>query len=100
MTVFRCSACGKAYLAQPVYCRCGGQEFRAGEASGQGRVYSCTTLYAAAEPFEKDLPFQIAIIDLDDGPRLTARISGAPVNIGDPVVHLHEQNGVHFFQAA
>ncbi|MBI3667246.1 MAG: OB-fold domain-containing protein [Acidobacteria bacterium] len=100
MTLFHCSACGKAYVARPVYCRCGSQEFRAGEASGKGCVYSCTTLYAAAEKFEKDLPFQIAIIELDDGPRLTARISGRPVEIGDAVTHLHEQEGVHFFQAA
>jgi len=42
-------------------------------------------LHAAAERFEKDLPFQIAIVDLEDGRRLTARITGPAVTIGDAV---------------
>ena len=62
-----------------------------------GRVYSCTTLYAAAEAFEKDLPFQIAIIDLEDGRRLTARITGPAVEIGDAVNLVDERDGVSIF---
>ena len=100
MTLFECLACHKKYALQPAWCRCGGQEFQAVPGSGQGRVYSCTTLYAAAEAFEKDLPFQIAIIELDDGPRLTARISGPRVDIGDNVKFVEQKDGVQFFSAA
>ena len=100
MRVFDCSSCASSYAARPSYCRCGGREFRAREASGKGRIYSCTTLYASAEPFEKELPFQIAIIELEDGPRLTARIRGNAVNIGDQVQYLEQKEGVYFFQAA
>ena len=99
MTIYRCVNCGKSYVAAPPVCRCGGEEFRAEEGPASGRVYSCTTLHAAAEPFEKDLPFQIAIVELDDGPRLTARIAGSKVDIGDPVRFLELRDGVAFFSA-
>ncbi len=100
MTVFHCSTCGRAYVNRPMYCRCGGQEFGTKEIPGNGRIYSHTTLYAAAEPFEKDLPFQIAIVDLEGGPRLTARIAGPPVGVGDGVRLVEERDGVHYFSAA
>ena len=100
ITVLQCSSCGITHAARPIFCRCGSQEFGVREVSGHGRVYSCTTLYAAAEPFEKDLPFQIAIIDVEDGPRLTARISGRAVQIGDAVTLVERRDGVYFFRAA
>lgn len=64
---------------------------------GQGTIYSHTTLHAAAEIFEKDLPFQIAIVQLDGGPRLTARIEGDRVEIGDPVHLVRQTDGVSYF---
>jgi len=63
-------------------------------------VYSCTTLYAAAEALEKDLPFQIAIVELEEGVRLTVRIMGRAVAIGDAVQFAGEHDGVFFFHAA
>ncbi len=97
MTIFHCAACRRPYVTQPPVCRCGAQEFSPAEHTGQGRVYSCTTLRAAAERFEKDLPFQIAIIELDGGARLTARITGPSVDIDDEVNFVEERDGVHFF---
>jgi hypothetical protein len=72
-------------------------DFEALTLSGQGTVYSCTMLHAAATPFEKNLPFQIAIIELEEGPRLTARIQGEKVKIGDKVKQVEEKNGVQVF---
>jgi len=99
MTVFRCEDCGKTFPFRPVYCHCGGANFHSDEVSGKGRIYSCTMLHAAAQPFEKDLPFQIAIVELEDGIRLTARITGPTVAIGDAVKLVDQQNGVHYFSA-
>jgi len=76
MTGYRCSQCGRVSLEKPDRCRCGSQALEAIELGGRGKVYTCTTLHAAAEPFEKDLPFQIAIVELDEGPRVTVRIEG------------------------
>lgn len=97
MTLSCCSACSRIYVSSPGYCRCGSQEFRTIEASGRGQVYTCTTLYAAAERFEKDLPFQLAIVELDEGARLMARLTGPAVGVGDRVSFVDQRDGVHYF---
>ncbi|MEZ5365567.1 MAG: OB-fold domain-containing protein [Bryobacterales bacterium] len=51
-------------------------------------VYSVTTLHAAAEPFEAELPFQIAIVEIEGKGRRTVRIEGPAVAIGDKVVEV------------
>ena len=62
------------------------------------RVYSVTTLHAAAEPFEAETPFQIAIVDVDGGARKTVRIEGPRVAIGDAVVKTGERDGAWVFR--
>ena len=62
-----------------------------------GTVYTETVIYSAPEPFLEDAPYQTAIIDLDGGGRLTARILGERVAIGDRVVQAGEPGGVPFF---
>ncbi len=88
---------GKVFLHRPSRSKCPQGEIEEIELSGRGTVYSHTTLHAAAEPFEKDLPFQMAIIELEEGPRLTARIEGEPAAIGDSVQAAREADGVWFF---
>jgi len=63
-----------------------------------GTIYTETTVHIAPEAFQKDVPYQIAIVELDDGAKLTARIAGAPVKIGDRVVETGQQNSVCFFE--
>ncbi|HEY7390591.1 MAG TPA: OB-fold domain-containing protein [Bryobacteraceae bacterium] len=66
-----------------------------------GTVYTETVIYSAAEAFAGEVPFQTAIITLDDGSgRLTARIAGDRVSIGDRVVEVEPRNGVPFFRKA
>ncbi len=97
MTGYRNRQSGQITLAAP---QSAADEFEELTLTGQGTVYSCTTLHAAATPFEKDLPFQIAIIELQEGPRLTVRIEGQKVKIGDKVKQVTERNGVQVFTAA
>ena len=97
MTGYRNRQSGQITLTPP---QSAADEFETVNLSGQGTVYSCTTLHAAAAPFEKDLPFQIAIIELEEGPRLTVRIEGQKVKIGDKVQQVTERNGIQFFCVA
>ncbi len=97
MTGYRCSDTGKVYLKHPPGHVCPGDRVEAITLSSNGTVYSHTTLHTAAEPFEKDLPFQIALIELDEGPRLTARIDGQAAAIGDAVRLTAQRDGVCFF---
>lgn len=97
MTGYRNRQSGEITLTPP---QSAGGEFEPVALSGEGTVYSCTMLHAAATPFEKSLPFQIAIIQLEEGPRLTVRIEGEKIKIGDKVKQVEERNGVQVFSLA
>lgn len=48
-------------------------------ASGRGKVYSYTVVRRAMHPaFREDVPYVFAIVELEEGPRLTTNIVGCP----------------------
>ncbi len=63
-----------------------------------GSVYTETVVYSAPEAFAAEAPYQIAIVSLDSGGRVTGRISGERVAIGDSVIEIEERAGVPFFR--
>ena len=67
-------------------------------AGSTGFVYSETVVWAAPTAFVDEAPYQLAIIEREDGERVTGRISGARVEIDDPVRLIENRNGVLFFE--
>ncbi len=69
---------------------------------GQGLVYTETVVHAAPPRYAADVPYQLAIIDLPDGSRLTARIVTSAENdwakIGDTVELMEQRDGVQYFR--
>jgi uncharacterized OB-fold protein len=65
---------------------------------GSGTVYTETLIHAAPEQFVADAPYQLAIVTLEGGKRLTARISGDRVQIGDTVNFAEYRDGIPFFR--
>lgn len=65
-----------------------------------GVVYTESVVHAAPALLVAEAPYQIAIITLDSGGRLTARIAGDRVVIGDAVELVREEAGVKFFGKA
>jgi len=65
-----------------------------------GLVYTETVVHAAPEQFIADAPYQLAIVSLGEGGRLTVRIDGARVVIGDHVDFVEDRNGIPFFRKA
>jgi uncharacterized OB-fold protein len=63
-----------------------------------GTVYTETVVHIAPDAFKDQAPYQVAIISFDDGTRVTARIEGERVAIGDAVVETHSDEGVCFFR--
>jgi uncharacterized OB-fold protein len=63
-----------------------------------GAVYTETLIHLAAEAFAAEVPFQTAIVTLDGGGRVTGRILGDRVVIGDRVAEVEVRNGVPFFR--
>lgn len=65
---------------------------------GSGTIYTETLIHAAPEQFVADAPYQLAIVTLEGGKRLTARISGNRVQIGDTVDFAEHRDGIPFFR--
>jgi uncharacterized OB-fold protein len=63
-----------------------------------GVVYTETVVHAAPEQFVADAPYQLVIVTLDGGGRLTGRVAGGRVQIGDAVELAEERNGIPFFR--
>jgi uncharacterized OB-fold protein len=61
-------------------------------------VYTETVVYLAPERFAADVPYQVAIVTLDDGSRLTARVEGERVAIDDRVVEAESRDGIPYFR--
>jgi uncharacterized OB-fold protein len=86
-----CAACGKPHLPPgPVcpFCFADRIEWRA--ASGRGTVSTWTVVHKAWFPaFAADIPYNVVQVELEEGPRLTARVVGLPndrLRVGLPVV--------------
>jgi len=65
-----------------------------------GAVYTETVIYSPPEAFLNEAPYQTAIVTLEGGGRVTGRIEGERVVIGDRVVETEERGGVPFFRKA
>ncbi len=68
-------------------------------ATRDGVVYTETVVHLAPEQYAADAPYQLAIIDLDNGGRITARILGR-AQVGDRVRFVEDRDGVSYYQAA
>lgn len=65
---------------------------------GSGTVYTETVVYLPAPQFANDVPYQLAIIELASGRRLTARIEGERAAIGEHVNFTESRDGVAYFR--
>jgi uncharacterized OB-fold protein len=63
-----------------------------------GVVYTETVVHLAPERFAADVPYQVAIVRLDDGERVTARVEGERVSIDDRVVEAEIRGGITYFR--
>jgi len=63
-----------------------------------GTVYTETIVHLAPERFAADAPYQVIIVVLDSGGRVTARVDGDRVSIGDRVVEIDNREGVPVFR--
>ena len=65
-----------------------------------GTIYTDTIVHLAPERFQADVPYQVVIVTLDDGGRITARIEGGNVAIDDKVIEVESRDGIPFFKKA
>jgi len=72
----RCENCRNVYFPPRVFCpQCRRlSRLEPVELEGEGEIVTYTVIHTGAEAFEKQTPYIMAIIQLDEGPRLTAQI--------------------------
>ena len=74
----RCSACGHAWLPARSECpACLGEQWAWEKAGGGAKLISWVVYHVAFHPaFAKRLPYNVAIVELDEGPRLISNVIG------------------------
>jgi uncharacterized OB-fold protein len=77
----KCHQCGYIRFPISVICpKCHAMEAEWVKLSGQGKIYSFTIYRVAYHPaFRDDIPYVVAIIQLDEGPRMESNIIGCKV---------------------
>jgi uncharacterized OB-fold protein len=88
LRVQHCDSCGHDQLYPRLVCtRCHAQTLSWRASAGTGTVYAVTVVRRAPNPaLADDIPYAIALVELDEGPRLMANIVGTAaddVAIGD-----------------
>lgn len=91
-----CDSCGQLRYPPAKLCnKCLNDKSRWCEHEGQGIIYSFVVYHHAFHPdFKEKLPYVVAIIELDNGPRMISRITGCEpgqVEIGMPVKVVFEK---------
>ena len=91
LTAQRCKACNKFFTFPPQGAcpHCLSPEYEWVTLSGRGKVYSFVTYHRAWHPAYQDkTPYNVSLIDLDEGPRLISNVIGCTydeVKIAMPV---------------
>lgn len=74
---FKCSGCGAIIAPPSGSCyRCGSNVMEWSEISGKGRLISFTVIHVAPDEFQEEVPYFVAIIELEEGTRVTTRLQG------------------------
>ncbi len=96
LQIQRCNACGThIFYPREACAECLSPDLIWIPVSGKGTLYSYTIAQAPTHPaFAEDVPYVIAIVELEEGPRITTNLVGCQpdqVTIGMPVVASFEE---------
>ena len=91
LVVQRCDACGALRFPPEAGChQCGSLQASWVPVSGRATLYSWTLCYPPLLPyFAERAPWPVAVVELEEGPRMVTNIVGVPVEeyeIGTPLV--------------
>lgn len=71
----RCKDCSKTYFPPRPFCpECASRSVEVFKASGKGKLYSYIINHRPAPGFEDEAPYAIAVVELEEGPRLMSNI--------------------------
>ena len=72
----KCSKCGKLHFPPRLICdSCHGREFVKVKLGRKGRVVTYTVVHIGPSQFQDITPYAVAIVELDEGVRLTCQVT-------------------------
>lgn len=74
----RCGECGKVSVEEGRCARCGSERGETFRLSGRGTLVSWTTIRVAPARYAAEAPYTVGVVQLEEGCRVTARVSGEP----------------------
>jgi uncharacterized OB-fold protein len=94
----QCRGCGRVQFYPRALCAgCGETSLEWRRSRGEGRIHTVTVVYRAPSPaFRGDVPYALALVDLDEGFRMMANVLGPDperLAIGDRVRVVFERRG-------
>jgi len=86
----KCCSCGHVRYPIAAYCpECLSEEAEWTPLSGRGTVFSTIVFHQVYHPaFKNDVPYNVSLIQLDEGPRMFSNVVGVPpgsVKVGERV---------------
>ena len=77
----KCDDCGKYWFPPTQHCtHCSSKNWKWTQVSGRGKVFSFVVYHRVYHPgFADEVPYAVAVIALDEGPRMLSNISRCPV---------------------
>lgn len=81
LMLMRCRSCGAYRLPSRPRCPdCWSTETEWIPASGNATLYSFGLMHQKFPGFEDDVPYQYAVVELDEGPRIVSNVVGVPAH--------------------
>ncbi len=81
LRVQQCDACHEHFLYPRIRCPfCGSDKTTWVKTSGRGRLFSYVINHMAAPGWEGEVPYVIAVVQLDEGPRMMSNLLGVPAD--------------------
>ena len=85
LLIQKCGSCGGyQFYPRPFCIKCNADDVDWVEATGIGAVYSLSTVHIPPSP-DFEVPYVVAIVQLEEGPKLMTNIVNGPCSIGDSV---------------
>jgi hypothetical protein len=85
LLIQKCGSCGAfQFYPRPFCIKCNARDVDWVEATGIGTVYSLSSVHIPPSP-DFDVPYVVAIVQLEEGPKLMTNIVNGPCSIGDSV---------------
>ena len=78
----KCDDCGGHWFPPTQHCtHCSSRNWTWAQLSGRGKVFSFVVYHRVYHPgFANEVPYAVAVIALDEGPRMLSNVVGCPVD--------------------